>query len=365
MNTHPLLSDQTLSFSPQLAATLGLLECITFTVLNDAARYTQASPLNIERNALLKRLVFLSEKEVLATLCKLQNQGVISLTQNLTNSQTLPNKIEFRFESKQTTATTTQPVQPKAPNWYPSPDTLFRLTQHGISEAFSLSNLDAFLLKMADSQNVKQNPESQFFNYVKRQQVRNSQANIEANKKLFNTQRISNKQPINQHWQPSQDALEILQVNNQIPTQFIQDALPEFILYWQDRGDASSTWNSKFLNHVRSQWNLVKSNQANAREPKPISKDWTPSAACFEVIELAHISQEFAQSVIQEFVLYWINDGKAFPSWDNKFLQYVKQRWQYLRQSPQGNNYESDSAQPGYATAQASLERLKDTSWAY
>lgn len=370
MNTHPLLSDQTLSFSPQLAATLGLLECLTLTVLNEAARYSSANT-SIERDALMHRLAFLSEKQIANTLIKLQSQGVIYLSANTQLTHTLPPHIEFSFKAETRAAFNSQAMQTtpqtsKTPDWHPSPDTLFRLTQHGISEAFSLSQLDAVLLKMADSPSFKQNPESQFFNYVKKQYVFNQQQAQKQNQtQLFNTQRTNNKQLMSQHWQPSQSAVEILHINNQVPIQFIEDALPEFILYWQERGDAASTWNSKFLNHVRSQWNLVKSNQANVREPKPINKDWTPSAACFEVLELAHISQEFAQSVIQEFVLYWMNDGKAFPSWDNKFLQYVKQRWQYLKQSPQGNNYATDSAQPGYATAEASLERLKDTSWAY
>lgn len=372
MNTHPLLSDQTLSFSPQLAATLGLLECLTLTALNEAARYNSENT-NIERDTLMQRLVFLSEKQIADTLIKLQSQGVIYLGSHTKLTHTLPPRIEFSFKAETRTAFNSQAMQHiaepqavKTPNWHPSPDTLFRLTQHGISEAFSLSQLDAALLKMADSPSFKQNPESQFFNFVKKQYIFNQQqAQKQNQKQLFNTQRVSNKQQIHQHWQPSQSAIEILHVNNQVPMQFIEDTLPEFILYWQERGDAASTWNSKFLNHVRSQWNLVKSNQANVRKPKPISKDWRPSSACFEVLELAHINQEFAQSVIQEFVLYWMNDGKAFPSWDNKFLQYVKQRWQYLKQSPQGNNYGSDSAQPGYATAEASLERLKDTSWAY
>lgn len=375
MHTHPLLSDQTLSFSPQLAATLGLLECLVLTVLNEAARYTHSSNTHIERETLINRLAFLSEAQIVETLNKLQAQGVIYLPQNALVTQNLPQQLHFSFKqntTKQSGAKPQQSVQQnyqqtassQQNNWYPSPDTLFRLTQNGISEGFSLSQLDAFILRMSESSYAKQYPDSQFLKYVKQQYVRETQKNV-TQKGVFNTQRISNKQNINQHWQPSQAAIEILHVNNEVPMQFIEDTLPEFILYWQERGDASSTWNSKFLNHVRSQWHLVKSNQTNAREPKPIAKDWMPSAACFEVIELAHISQEFAQSSVKEFVLYWMNDGKAFPSWDNKFLQYVKQRWQYMSQSSQGNQHGSTTAQPDYATAQASFERLKDTSWAH
>ena len=41
-----------------------------------------------------------------------------------------------------------------------------------------------------------------------------------------------------------------------INTNFIEDAIPEFVLYWKERGDKSNTWDSKFVQHVKRQWNF-------------------------------------------------------------------------------------------------------------
>jgi hypothetical protein len=45
--------------------------------------------------------------------------------------------------------------------------------------------------------------------------------------------------------------MDILVNQGGINPNFIEDAVPEFILYWRDRGDVSSTWDSKFIQHVR------------------------------------------------------------------------------------------------------------------
>ena len=54
-------------------------------------------------------------------------------------------------------------------------------------------------------------------------------------------------------WSPSEDALEIL-LRMGIHQNFIDDAIPEFVLYWQERGEAQATWNSKFVAHIKRQW---------------------------------------------------------------------------------------------------------------
>lgn len=51
-------------------------------------------------------------------------------------------------------------------------------------------------------------------------------------------------------WQPLQRAFDIL-ARDGISQQFAQDQLPEFILYWMDRGDISNIWNTRFIQHVR------------------------------------------------------------------------------------------------------------------
>ena len=54
-------------------------------------------------------------------------------------------------------------------------------------------------------------------------------------------------------WQPSNEALDIL-VRAGIERGFVIAAVPEFILYWRERGDVSNTWDSRFVAHIRRQW---------------------------------------------------------------------------------------------------------------
>ena len=54
-------------------------------------------------------------------------------------------------------------------------------------------------------------------------------------------------------WLPSADALEILG-NVGISHSFIEDAIPEFVLYWRERGVVHGAWNTKFIEHIRRQW---------------------------------------------------------------------------------------------------------------
>jgi hypothetical protein len=39
-----------------------------------------------------------------------------------------------------------------------------------------------------------------------------------------------------------------------IEQQFADNLIPEFIMYWQEEGKAHNSWNSKFFQHVKYQW---------------------------------------------------------------------------------------------------------------
>ena len=67
-------------------------------------------------------------------------------------------------------------------------------------------------------------------------------------------------------WRPSEDALSILE-HAGISHSFIEDAIPEFVLYWRERGLVTSTWNTKFIAHVRRQW--AKFTLAVENDPTP------------------------------------------------------------------------------------------------
>jgi DnaT-like ssDNA binding protein len=39
-----------------------------------------------------------------------------------------------------------------------------------------------------------------------------------------------------------------------IDKSFAEEQIAEFILYWQDNGQALSSWNTKFLQYIKRQW---------------------------------------------------------------------------------------------------------------
>ena len=73
-------------------------------------------------------------------------------------------------------------------------------------------------------------------------------------------------QAMNRQWRPSTDALEILQIQAGIHHNFIDDAIPEFVLYWAEKGDRCNTWNARFINHVKRQWAEFEHHIKNEKE---------------------------------------------------------------------------------------------------
>src|SRR5690606_27632094 len=134
----------------------------------------------------------------------------------------------------------------------------------------------------------------------------------------------------------------------------IEDSVAEFVLYWRERGLVTSTWNSRFLQHVRLQWAKYQGTVENDRTPRPIPADYEPSPLCFEVLEMARIDEDFARAQLKEFILYWKDRGEACASWNTRFLQHVKYKWATRPQS----------TLPAERQLENSLERLTDRSWA-
>ncbi|MEX2132243.1 MAG: DnaT-like ssDNA-binding domain-containing protein, partial [Pseudohongiellaceae bacterium] len=180
-------------------------------------------------------------------------------------------------------------------------------------------------------------------------------------------------------WWPSSDALEILE-NADINRAFIEDAVPEFILYWRERDAQAGAWNTKFVDHIRRQWARFSASFGLDDVPRPIAENWGPSAECFDILQLAEIDEDYARGRIPEFILYWKDSGQARASWNTVFLQFIKQDWarrlQTLRETDAGQaELAGNTGHAGHTKdrqfAGASQQRLKekfqrftDRSWA-
>lgn len=409
---HPLIADKTLVFSPALAATIGLEEAIALTWLNDVALAAGGIQWHVNNDQLRHAFPFWDDHKIRLVLRNLHEKGLVQLVSPLfpdapqlvfcfpgqqvaqplaqeraqqvqhSQSQAGPARATLQETSSQRQVSSHQPMQQQ---WQPSRDGLNRLQQHGIPDSYSLSKLDEFILQARENGNNRNDWNTQFFRFIKKHWVytqtdAHKKQQRMAEKAAFNLPSQRDRQgdrqerfqarreeagPIAQQWQPSLDAQQILQRAG-IEPQFIQDAIPEFVLYWQERGDAHKTWNTKFIQHVRQQWARYSSSLEHSSMPSRIGDDWQPDKDCYDILAMAHIDVQYAQSLIAEFVLYWRDSNQLQTSWNSKFLQYVKQQWaRQLNQGAQvGSNYaKSGSAQSSNSTASASLDQLLDNDW--
>lgn len=388
MPSHPLFSDKTIALSATLAATIGLEEAVLLTVLNDAASLQNQAWARLGKQALRQQLPFWDDVTIRRVLQSLLDKGLLNLTgpmfpdaEGLIYTFTAPGSLNVTppataaaaaavMEARAPAARPQQPAgvrkEPLPERWQPNADTLQRLEQHGIPASFSWTQLDAFLLQGQEQGANRNDWNVRFFRYVKSQWVftRNdaSKQQQRLERTAFNPAQ-DEASPIQHSWQPSADACQILQRAG-IDPQFIADAVPEFVLYWAERGDVSKTWNSKFIQHVRQQWARYSASVEHSSLPTRIADNWQPSPDCFDILAMGHIDRRFAEQLVPEFVLYWRDSNQVHNSWNSRFLQYVKQQWgKRLAQSSGEHHGQQATAQPGYTTAEASVRRLKDTSW--
>lgn len=420
MPSHPLFSDKTIALSSTLAATIGLEEAVLLTVLNDAASLQSQTYARLSKVALRNNLPFWNDDTIRRVLQSLIEKGLVFLSgpmfpeadglifsfgQNaqvattqkppfaapnsrspsvppapapaaLSNSRPAASASVHAAQPAPYVANTNlpvnkqQPTQPMPQQWRPEAETLLRLEQHGIPNSFSWAQLDAFVLQAREQGANRNDWNARFFRHVKSQWVF---ANNDANRQQRGEQRgertgfnplNEEATPINFNWQPQAEALQILQRAG-IDPQFITDAVPEFVLYWTENGAVSKTWNSKFVKHVRIQWERFTSSMEHSTQPTRIADNWQPSPDCFDIIALAHIDRRFAEQLVPEFVLYWRDSNQMHASWNSRFLQYIKQQWGKRLATASGDtNGQQAAAKSSYSTAQASIQRLNDTSWA-
>src|SRR5690554_6891960 len=406
MPTHPLISDQTITISATLAATIGLDEAVLLAVLNNAASLQHQNWARLNSNTLRKQLPFWNDTKIQQVMHSFISNGLVAF-----NGPLFPQAEGIIYNFNQLAAQTSpqpapqaavnpaaQPVpqsrpapapmqqQPAAPiaptaatqqagvnrtqpiqqNWQPNPDTLRRLEQHGIQPSFALAHLDTFVLQSQEQGLNRNDWNSRFFNHVKSKAVF---AQNDANRKREPMGFQPNPEkstPMYPGWEPREEAMEIL-VNAGINQQFVLDTVPEFVLYWSERGTVNKTWNSKFIVHVRMQWERFIATDQDANKPTVITESWRPSVDCYDIIDMAHIDREFAEQLVPEFILYWSESKQALSGWNSRFLQYIKQQWakRLTTGLTTGDTHgHQTAAKPNYTTAQGSIQRLSDTSWA-
>ena len=383
-----LVPEKTIAVPPSLAATIGLEEAVMLAVLADLGPLAEARPnngytwLTIATEHLAEATPFWDAREVQRVCQSLRDKGIL-----LIGSAHFGSEPSFKFAyNERSAAPAPAPAQTgrtpivsmpqKGPtiraeeaqvdeisqsfgktflgaNWRPSRDTLTQLAQHNIPEHFALEQLPNFITYWRERREAHRSWGAKFVQHVIFKW------------RDFESKRNQKDQAIAMHaaWQPSLDAMDVLTVHAGISRGFVEDAIPEFVLYWQERGDVLKTWNSKFIQHVRLQWKKYNSAVEHSTDPKPIPENWQPSNDVYDVLRLANIDLAFAQSVLPEFILYWRDSKQVHTSWNTRFLQHVKFHWAKRLANGTATNNGTQPAQR--STREISIEeQLTDRSWA-
>jgi hypothetical protein len=379
MSESSLVPERQLVFSPGLAATIGLGEAILLQHLQGLFDHRQPEIrdgrawLAVERELLLHTLPFWSVEDLQRISRALVDKGVLLVSSPpLHESGRLVFAINERVHPKMTTEPqpSTTPSQPDIPrrrsagllplNWNPSEDLLQLLAlNHNIRRQFALEQLEDFVYYWRERGETSHAWENKFRQHVISKWRHHQQAQAESfqapdNSKLDNS------------WRPSLDALDIMERGG-IERDFVEEAIPEFILYWRERGAAPRELNSKFIQHIRIQWAKYSSSLEHSTEPKRIADIWQPTEDVFDILRMSHIDTEFAQSLLAEFIVYWRDSNQTHTSWNSKFLQHVKYHWakrHQLEQAGRQNAGQQGSNPTGRTRDRSLQDDLTDTSWA-
>ncbi len=363
----PLLPERHLLISPQLAATLGLEEALLYQLLADVLSLSPGEArgnltwYRVARDRLRELLPFWSEQDLRRVSTSLRDKGVLVIDDS---PQTMTRDFCFAFPDGQPAhdpTSLTAPGKPRSPtrllrgDWAPAPDVVEQLGQYGIPPDFIEQQIAEFVTYWTERREPRHSWNAKFLKQVLRlwreEEARNA--------------RLGRECIMTGDWQPSIDAVTILVEQAGISRNFVEDAVPEFILYWRERGERRGTWNSDFVRHVKRQWARYTAALEHDSEPRPLDNGWQPSNDLYEVLSLANIPRAFAERELPAFVLFWRENGHATNSWNTKFLQHVKRQWARRAIEGDPSHERRQSTGASVSTRHRSLvDDLTDRSWA-
>tara|TARA_B110000503_G_scaffold24161_2_gene38021 strand:- start:8225 stop:9370 length:1146 start_codon:yes stop_codon:yes gene_type:complete len=380
MSDFSLIPERQLLFSPVLAATIGLEEAILLQHLQQVFEHHSPQLRNgyswfsIERAFLLRTLPFWTVEELHRISRALVDKGILLIdtpplltSEQLTfavNEPAASSKPAAPASSPPPTALLTRRSASLLPmHWSPSEDLLQLLAlNHTIPREFALDQLEDFIFYWRERGEASQAWENKFRQHVVAIWRRQQQHQAEA----F---RVPVATTLDNNWRPSADAMDIM-VRGEIARDFIEDSIPEFILYWRERDPTPKQFkefNSKFIQHIRIQWAKYSSSLEHSTEPKRISEQWLPNEDVYDILRLSHIDTEFARSLLPEFIVYWRDSNQAQTSWNSKFIQHAKYHWAKRHQIEHAGHSHAGQQRTSTTgrTRDRSLEQdLNDTSWA-
>jgi hypothetical protein len=366
-----LIPERHLVVSPSLAATIGLEEAVLLAFLTDLAGFRTAAEskgykwFEVMAEELEAELPFWKRADIQRICESLRDKGVL-----LVGSAPLTESGQLRFAFNQSAAAKSSELQPNtkpsssldfrpanrmAPSWQPDDSTMRLLAQQGVPKQFVDEQVPTFVQYWLERGEARHAWGNRFLKQVLREwHIWQSDQNRKADTAPWENTSASEPALMSSDWVPSDDALDILVNQTGVSRSFIEDAIPEFVLFWREKGEPSNTWNARFITHVKRQWARYQHTVENDVDPKPMSADWKPNQDVYDVLRLARIDLEFAREKIPEFIIYWRDRNEARASWNTTYLQFIKHQWQTA--------HESVTNQP--TRARRLIDDLTDTSWA-
>ena len=128
-------------------------------------------------------------------------------------------------------------------DWTPSEDVISILESADMDSDFVKKCIPEFIVYWKEKQFKSNEWNSIFINHVRRQWARYKNI-IEDN--------VSPKK-MTHDWVPNQNCLDVLKLAR-IDEKFAKDQIPEFKIYWLDSNQVMTSWNSKFIQHVKYRW---------------------------------------------------------------------------------------------------------------
>ena len=300
-------------FSPEIASSLGLEEAIILSLiesfkLNEESLFKKLNFLSQEKikNALSKLLVlelieklnseFVLKNSIRANLKKENNDNDLKLkvhndvltqakslgmteefiqfhsslfkasNKNLesdfkTNFQLLKYLIRAWRQGEKKEKTEAEKVLIEK-DWTPSEDVISILESADMESDFIKKCIPEFIVYWTEKQFKSNEWNSIFINHVRRQWARYKNI-IEDN--------VSPKK-MTHDWMPNQNCLDVIKLAR-IDEKFAKDQIPEFKIYWLDSNQVMTSWNSKFIQHVKYKW-FKNNSKSSGIISRLTDKDW-------------------------------------------------------------------------------------------
>ena len=157
-------------------------------------------------------------------------------------------------------------TKPIDKNWVPDMDAKEILINSGINEDFIDKEVPEFVLYWTERKEESDIWNSKFIAHIRRQWGR------------FKDIKENDNSPsvMTSDWNPNSDFFDILEMTD-IPKEFAENVKLEFVMYWKESGQSLNSWNSKFLQHVKYQWeraNKGQTPQLSKQIDKRIESSW-------------------------------------------------------------------------------------------